>query len=203
MSKGTKMDMMDAMNTMDSTNPTIETAIKARPFICTAEEVRGILGGEAVQIWRPIFPKHIAWAKGCGPKDFDTIGSFRPNRQGVLSAWLANYPGVSVGEVACPHGRPGDQLWVREVWQVYHDAGNGSWSVLRPTAATDRDGRILYRATTNEPDPNESGRLIWRPSSHMPRWAARIVLEITAVASERQQDTGPWMWAIECKRLSP
>jgi hypothetical protein len=170
------------------------TAIKARPFVCTAEEVRGILGGGAVQIRRPIFPKHIAWAKGCGSKDFDTIGSFRPNRQGVLSAWLANYPGVSVGEAACPHGRPGDQLWVKEVWakgvtgpiyQADFDVsdGFGSW--------------VIHHAT------GDMVPLQWLTASRMPKWPSRITLEITAVTPERSEEKGPWVWAIEARRIEP
>lgn len=68
----------------------------------------------------------------------------------------------------CPYGQPGDRLWVREAWQGdKHDFDAG----IMP----------LYRATDER---TEAG---WRPSIHMPRWASRILLEVTAVRVERLQ----------------
>ena len=73
----------------------------------------------------------------------------------------------------CPYGQPGDRLWVRE--STAEDC-IGSASFARYTA----DGF--------------TSRLAWWyskkacPSIHMPRWASRILLEITAVRVERLQD---------------
>ena len=79
----------------------------------------------------------------------------------------------------CPYGRPGDRLWVRE---AFRDA--------RGALA----GRVLYRA---------SGDIAcgWKPSIHMPRWASRLLLEITAVRVERVQD-GEGETAFESRYLS-
>lgn len=79
----------------------------------------------------------------------------------------------------CPHGRPGDRLWVRE---AFRDA--------RAALA----GRVLYRA---------SGDIAcgWKPSIHMPRWASRLLLEITAVRVERLQD-GEGETAFESRYLA-
>ncbi|HBQ2304715.1 TPA: morphogenetic protein [Klebsiella pneumoniae] len=65
-------------------------------------------------------------------------------------------------------GKPGDRIWVRETWARYNIDQNSH--------------DIAYRATTPADWPEE-GR--WRPSIHMPRWASRILLEITDVRVER------------------
>lgn len=71
---------------------------------------------------------------------------------------------------SCPYGKNGGQIWVRETHQI-------------DNPHTDR--RVCYRAT-------ESNRKVlahkWRPSIHLPRWASRILLEITDIRVERVQD---------------
>ncbi|HBR6834672.1 TPA: morphogenetic protein [Klebsiella aerogenes] len=68
-------------------------------------------------------------------------------------------------------GKQGDRIWVRETWARYN---------------IDQDSHdMAYRATPPADWP-EGGR--WRPSIHMPRWASRILLEITDVRVERLND---------------
>lgn len=77
---------------------------------------------------------------------------------------------------------PGDLLWVREAHAI---VGN-----VDP-------GFVLYRANGYEaecerhgfdkPFPPEAD-VSWRPSIHMPRWASRITLRVTAVKVERLQE---------------
>jgi hypothetical protein len=68
----------------------------------------------------------------------------------------------------CPHGIPGDRLWVRETFY-----------------AESKD-TIYYKASwTGYEDAPNSG---WKPSIFMPRWASRITLEITNVRVERLQE---------------
>jgi hypothetical protein len=75
-----------------------------------------------------------------------------------------------------PKYQPGDVLWVREAW------------------ATVSSGIIEYKATYIEPytGSTEIGhigkKIIWRPSIHMPREAARIFLRVKTVRIERVQD---------------
>lgn len=77
-----------------------------------------------------------------------------------------------------PYGQPGDRLWVRENFcPVY---------AQDPTYNNGEPIEIDYAATYKHGD-----RLVtpkWKPSIHMPRWASRILLEITGVRVERLQD---------------
>ena len=82
----------------------------------------------------------------------------------------------------CPYGQPGDRLWVRETWQVVDGSERARRIVTDPSPSR---GWIEYAATVHpghEPPPR------WRPSIYMPRWASRILLEITAARVERLQD---------------
>ncbi len=74
-------------------------------------------------------------------------------------------------ERACPYGRPGDRLWVRETWAYNPDHPGMAW-------------HACYRA-----DPgHEHDGIKWKPSIHMPRAACRIKLEIASIRIERLQD---------------
>lgn len=96
---------------------------------------------------------------------------------------------------ACPYGGPGDRIYVRETWNWFDPqeipadrAGprapfTGIAGGKRPivwVAAFAADGPLPY--------PGYDGRDHWRPSIHMPKWAARIWLDITSVRLERLQD---------------
>ncbi len=82
-------------------------------------------------------------------------------------------------ERACPFGRPGDRLWVRETWTNAWDEVRNQW--------TDPE-RYHYRADGIEIAHVEGmDRSPWIPSIHMPRRACRLVLEITEVRLERLQ----------------
>lgn len=72
-----------------------------------------------------------------------------------------------------PYGQPGDRLWVRETCFINGD-GEGS--------------QVIYRADPLPCWEGEESEIRWRPSIHMPRWASRILLEITDVRVERLQD---------------
>jgi hypothetical protein len=91
----------------------------------------------------------------------------------------------------CPYGKPGDRLYVRETFGVAD-----SW--LFGGEPTDPPRCIAYsadhaaRCFDPEYDVNTSDwgweNMKWKPSIHMPRWASRILLEITDVRVERLND---------------
>ena len=89
---------------------------------------------------------------------------------------------------ACPYGQPGDRLWVRETFaHIYR-------SNTVPEARSNED--VVYAADGFSPDEYVYGS--WKPSIHMPRWAARIMLEITNVRAERLQDISDEDVDAEC-----
>jgi hypothetical protein len=73
------------------------------------------------------------------------------------------------GVIKSPFGTVGDRLWVKETHWINH-----------------AEKLLAYRADMEFPDHMNKSK--WRPSIHMPRWASRITLDITAVRVERVQD---------------
>ena len=134
--------------------------MKERPILFSGPMVRAILDGSKTQTRR--VAKHpLAQAAV-------RINSYR--RQAEFDCILSDSTG---GIIQCPHGTPGDRLWVRETWAHERDG----------TGCPDDTG-FLYRATDPGWDDEETG-LRWRPSIFMPRIASRILLEITDVRVER------------------
>ena len=82
-----------------------------------------------------------------------------------------------------PFGEVGDRFWVRETFR-YFNASNECGCSEFPCSCP-KDGTVLYKATHDDGDQK------WKPSIHMPRSAARILLELTGVRSEKLNDISP------------
>lgn len=98
---------------------------------------------------------------------------------------------------ACPYGKPGDQLWVRETWQgplleEYEVDADADWQSANRIHQYQNPAHCAFAADGGSPpefiDSDDNIQQRWRPSIHMPRWASRITLEITGVRVERLQD---------------
>jgi hypothetical protein len=63
--------------------------------------------------------------------------------------------------------KPGNRLWVRETWGQLTGYGSG------PTEP------VFWRADYSSTDLETQHLPKWRPSIHMPRWASRLLLEVT------------------------
>lgn len=144
-----------------------------RGMIFNSEMVRAILDGRKTQTRRPVkFPVHDK-NLGC-----ELAGN---ELAGELSA--GNY-------LNSAFGKPGDRIWVRETWQAIHDYcdENGHVDERRYARSIPRHRGNYWHPVYEEAWGNESREdrdFPWRPSIHMPRWASRILLEITDVRVER------------------
>lgn len=143
-----------------------------RPILFSAEMVRAILKGDKTQTRRVMkaqpYPDSIVTVEHYHPTVIDRHGDMQPGKEIFGAHWDDGEQGLR-----CPHGAPGDLLWVRE----------GHAIVTKPAAYT------WYRL--DHPEACGSGPRVdvkWRPSIHMPRWASRITLRITDVRVERLQD---------------
>jgi hypothetical protein len=150
------------------------TAIKERPILFSAPMARAILEGRKTVTRRAVKVQ---------PSSKADIGSY-----GLGQPFIRN-PDVSKPNPECPYGRPGDRLWVRETWYCNHDdIMRGPY--LKPddldVSQAREDGTLVYAADSLT--PYEQEQPVWKPSIHMPRWASRILLEITDVRVERLQD---------------
>jgi hypothetical protein len=184
-----------------------------KPILFSAPMVRAILDGTKTETRRVVkwpagcdeFWREDArpWLLGFGGGDYPDVSD------GLIQ--VEDAPVLRV----CPYGAPGDILWVRETWRpwswhegepitVEFQAGGPrtecesdpawafryeqweerTWIALTEEleakgVQTDDDG--FYRWEGENP-------LRWRPSIHMPRWAARLFLRVTDVRLERVQD---------------
>ena len=147
--------------------------MKERGMIFNGEMVRAILDGRKTQTRRTVkFPVHDK-NLGC-----ELAGN---ELAGELSA--GNY-------LNSAFGKPGDRIWVRETWQAIHDYcdENGHVDERRYARSIPRHRGNYWHPVYEEAWGNESREdreFPWRPSIHMPRWASRILLEITDVRVER------------------
>ncbi|HCB1502599.1 TPA: morphogenetic protein [Klebsiella michiganensis] len=146
--------------------------MKERGMIFNGEMVRAILDGRKTQTRRPVkFPVHDK-NLGC-----ELAGN---ELAGELSA--GNY-------LNSAFGKPGDRIWVRETFQGPLFNYEQMDEYLEDSSKFEKPEFCQYAADGGHrpeyQDADDNLRHGWRPSIHMPRWAGRILLEITDVRVER------------------
>ncbi|WP_313051765.1 morphogenetic protein [Atlantibacter hermannii] len=178
--------------------------MKERGMIFNGEMVRAILDGRKTQTRRIVKLSHERGMKN-------------PVVRGKNGE--ASYVGCRLAAMLCPFGQPGDRIWVRETFQgplvsedLFEEYRAYPEKFEKPQYceyAADGGTKPEYC------DLDDNLRHGWRPSIHMPRWASRILLEITDVRveqlasistesaraegypAERAADGGdidPWLW---------
>ncbi len=143
---------------------TTAEAVKERPILFRGAMVRAILEDTKSQTRRiaKLSNGKLIVGRSRGAVECVELLEGEPMYRPAGPAPLVPFPRERL-EAACPYGKPGDRLWVRETW-----ASN-----------TMRKGEVYYAA-----DRADIG-LKWTPSLHMPRWASRLTLEVTGVRVEQ------------------
>jgi len=164
--------------------------MKERPIIFSAPMVQALLDGHKTQTRRIVKtqPTDEDWAYARKALGGNTENAYPAvsDRGGIglriddqqTGSFLAAATGFFERNNHCPYGQPGEALWVKETF-AHHVQAIG--------AKSDEDGPFVYAA---DGEAATQYRLSdkWKPSIFMPRWASRILLEITAVRVERLQD---------------
>lgn len=168
---------------------------KERPILMNGEMVRAVLSGRKTQTRRLLTPQ----------PDHSQLHEYKGRvvyeGENRLFCWkhlaLDNIHDFPMNEdrqklaACCPYGKPGDRLWVRECFRDIEDPAASDSEVRR--WGRDEFGnkaRIVvdYRADNPRRMMDIAGKPGWKPSIHMPRWASRINLDITAVRVERLKE---------------
>ena len=136
--------------------------MKQRPIIFNTEMVRAILDGRKTQTRRIV--------KSLKDKSFGC--TLNPNE-------IAGE--VNNGDLQnSPFGQVGDQLYVRETWRKFNSSDE--CGCYESPCSCPSNGTVLFKAS------NDDSESKWKPSIHMPRSAARIILEVTDIRVERLSD---------------
>ena len=153
---------------------------KERPMLFSGAMVRALLDGSKTQT-RRVFSAHMiktmGYAAAAGEVSyFIEQGFMEPND----ASYVVDF---------CPHGKPGDHIWVRETFQGPLFDGERMDEFRRDSSKFETPEFCVFAADGGGPpefqDADDNLFCRWRPSIHMPRWASRIQLEIVAVRVER------------------
>ncbi|BAW24347.1 MULTISPECIES: hypothetical protein [Pseudomonas] len=157
---------------------------KERPILFSGSMVSAILDGRKTVTRRPIKPSMRGFDVSFELHQQED-GSWRPMHtfdESCMDDQGTEHP------VICPYGKPGDRLWVRETWYCDHfEVMRGPYLKPADLDVTEArsDGTLVYAA--DGLTPFEADQPAWKPSIHMPRWASRILLEVTDVGVEQLQ----------------
>jgi hypothetical protein len=166
--------------------------MKERPILFTPENVLLARDGIKTQTRRVVIPQPAVSTIGV-----NTIMELA-NGEIMLDTGLTTLLHVNDGMASvpvlvsickCPFGKAGDRLWVREPWRT-----TKNWDETRPGAiqrgSAGRWPTVWYKtppwgfgAGEGEYEKNYCG--VWRNAIFMPRWAARLTLEVDSITVER------------------
>ncbi|MDM7296060.1 hypothetical protein [Klebsiella pneumoniae] len=151
--------------------------MKERGMIFNSEMVRAILDGRKTQTRRPIKWKQTRFTE-IGEREDGSKWPWSEDAEHACDFW---HP--------CPFGAVGDRIWVRETFQGPLFDYDLMDSYCKDPTPFEKPEFCVYKAdgvpAPEFYDADDELHCCWRPSIHMPRWASRILLEITDVRVER------------------
>lgn len=155
--------------------------MKERPILFSAPMVRAVDAGRKTQTRRiasiadlsikPHSDDMVTWSVSFTKPIKGVLGSYSGGKFSEAQAQRI------IASQFCPYGSVGDRLWVREAWRA-----SSAHDDLPPRDIPSGD-RVEYLA---DGVGYLTGR--YRHARFMPRWASRIMLEITDVRVQRLQD---------------
>ena len=174
--------------------------MKEHPILFSPPMIKAILSGSKTQTRRAVQPPVKKWGPPTNLAETG-IGDYSGRANDPTSwGWPFMDDGgdislASFADIICPYGKAGEHLWVREAWHTEHKYNKVKPSDLPKTAKFWFD---WYMMSTPHSDfvshfcgldlDAQWAKGNRRPSIFLPRWASRIILEITDVRVERLQD---------------
>jgi hypothetical protein len=166
-------------------------AVRMRPITFRPEMVRAILEGRKTQTRRVIKPQ---------PWSGELHSARQPDSPFVgldgVWRWMTGKVSYADNDRRCPYGQTGDRLWVREsVWRDRRDRNVVIYAATPELARYQSDPEIIHATypdgsampTREQMEAEMRSNQFWSrtPSIHMPRWAARLALDIVEIRVER------------------
>ncbi len=165
-----------------------------KPIIIKGAMIRANLAGTKHQTRRVIKPQ----------LPFDYLCHYRAGKRaygcisgtGESTGWvwnpaeciLYNQKKPSSKVVRCPYGKPGDRLWARETHYRWTGCGDAPSYWVRSLDGERYQSRGYIGDRDNDALHEGAAACIKVPSIFMPRFASRILLEVTDVRVERVQE---------------
>lgn len=159
----------------------------AKPILFNNEMVKAIQNGDKTVTRRPLKPHNTVKAKKCGYEQGSGLWYDDTFNEGDKDTHIKDYSvsccwiGTKIYIQKYAPYKVGDILYVRETWGIYEQNYiNANYFMYRAD--------FPNGAKTYDYDGVSCDLPTWRPSTRMPKEAARIFLRVTDVRVERLQD---------------
>ena len=149
--------------------------MKESPILFSAPMVRAILAAQKTQTRRVVKWRNVAPGLNLS---FSGLRAVETPDGWVLESDTRTSSEWRCDPTPCKYGRAGDRMWGRETWNQFD-----GWAGYRYAADYDAWGI----GPDDDPDHVPDHAVRWKPSIHMPRAAARLLLDLLQVRVERLQ----------------